>query len=61
MEDWIIPLYAEIEAIKAEIEGMKATNQCLIQQGETLAYDESAFQERVKSLLGIANCIRNYR
>lgn len=58
---WLIAQYAEIEAVKADIEGMKAANQFRIQRGETIAYDDDAFHEKALLLYGSAQLIMQYR
>ena len=46
--------YAGIEAIKAEIESMKALNKYREMRGETIAYDEEAFLEKADALKEIS-------
>jgi len=58
---WLLAQYAEIEAVKADIEGMKATNQIRIHRGETPAYDEDAFHEKALFLYGSAQLIMQNR
>lgn len=61
MEAWLIAQYAQIEAIKAEIESMKALNKYRESRGETIAYDEAAFYEKAQFLWGISNLIMQNR
>ena len=58
---WLLAQYAEIEAVKADIEGMKALNQTRIQRGESIAYDEDAFHEKALFLYGSAHLIMQNR
>ncbi len=57
MEAWILAVYAEIEALKAEIEGMKALNQYRIDVGKTITYDDKAFQEKADLLWSIVDSL----
>ncbi len=57
MEDWLLVQYVKIEAVKAEIEGMKALNQYRIDRDETIAYVDDAFQEKANYLWGISQVI----
>ena len=61
MESWLVAQYAEIEAVKAEIEGMKVLNQYRIDRGETIAYNDEAFQEKADHLWAISETIMKNR
>ena len=61
MEGWLLMQKAEIDAINAEIEGMKALNQYRVDRDETIAYDEDAFFEKATQLRSIAEVIAKYR
>jgi len=58
---WLLAQYAEIEAVKADIEGMKALNQIRTCRGEMIAYDEDAFHEKALLLYGAAQLIMQNR
>jgi len=60
MGSWLLAQQAEIEAIKAEIQGMIALNQYRIDRQETIAYDEDAFQEKADALRSVAAYIMQY-
>jgi hypothetical protein len=53
----LVAYTAEIEALKADIEGMKATNISREARGEALAYDEYAFSARADALRDISTAI----
>ena len=57
MQDWIVAHLAEIIAIQAQIEGMKATNIERENKGYALAYGEKEFEDKANELFGIANNI----
>uniref|UniRef100_A0A6M3XYJ8 Uncharacterized protein n=1 Tax=viral metagenome TaxID=1070528 RepID=A0A6M3XYJ8_9ZZZZ len=61
MESWLLAQYSEIEAIKAEIQGMVALNQYRLSRDETIAYDDNAFQEKADALHSISTCIMQNR
>ena len=61
MESWLLAQYAEIGAVKAEIESMKAANQLRIIKDETIAYAEDAFYDKAQELHGISNRIMENR
>ena len=58
---WLLERKCEIDAINAEIEGMKALNQYRIDRNETIAYDEDAFIVMAGQLRDIANLIHEHR
>lgn len=48
-----LEVYIELEAIKAELEGMKADNQCRLSRGCSISYSEIDFDnvaERMRTL-----------
>jgi len=49
-EAMFLHLRADIEALVSEREGMIALNQYRIARGETIAYDEAAFQRNADQL-----------
>lgn len=49
-----IKRFALILAVQAEIEGMKAENEFRKQNGDSIAYRESHFQEKAEDLRGWA-------
>ena len=57
MESWLLAQYAEIEAIKAEIQGMIALNQYRLSRDETIAYNDDAFQEKADILYRLSTLI----
>jgi len=60
MDDQLIAKLVEVEAIKAEIEGMKAENQYnqyRASRGETIAYTGDAFMDHASHLHNIAKWI----
>jgi len=61
MEAWLLAQQAEMEAIKAEIQGMIALNQYRISRGETIAFNDDAFQGKADILRSIATCIMQSR
>ena len=61
MESWLLAQYSEIEAIKAEIQGMIALNQYRISRDETIAYDGDAFQEKADILREVSAMIMQSR
>jgi len=50
MTNSITVLYANIEAIKAEIEGMKSENKLREQQGNSPAYGEGSFYKKAEEI-----------
>jgi hypothetical protein len=55
MDDWLlVAIYAEIEATKAEIEGMKALNQYRRDAGRAIAYSDEAFFKIAEELRKIS-------
>lgn len=58
---WLLAQYAEIEAVKADIEAMKVLNQARIQRGESIAYNEDAFHEKALFLYNSAHLIMQNR
>jgi len=54
MNRYDIKRLAEVLAIQAEIEGMKAANKERESQGLALAYDESAFVQAANNLRTVA-------
>ena len=58
---WLLAQYAEIEAVKADIEAMRALNQARIQRGESIAYNEDAFHEKALFLYNSAHLIMQNR
>ncbi len=66
MKAWLLAQQAEIEAIKAELQGMVAENQYISDQlaygkTKTRSYDEGAFRKKADELRGIAVCIMQNR
>jgi hypothetical protein len=61
MEDWLLIQKAQIDAINTEVCGMVALNQYRISRDETIAYDDTAFQEKANELRAIADLINTYR
>ena len=61
MEAWLLAQQAEMEAIKVEVQGMIAENQQRINRGESIAYNDDAFQEKAEQLRGVATCIMQNR
>jgi len=57
MEAWLLAQQAEIEAVKAEIQGMIALNQYRFHRSESIAYVDNDFQKKADELRGIATCI----
>lgn len=57
MDAWVVAKFAQIEAIKAEIEGMKIANLIRERNGEAPAYGEDAFIGMAKDLQSIANSL----
>lgn len=51
----ICAMQAEMFALQAEVEGMKALNQYRIDKQETIAYDDGAFHEKADQLRGVSN------
>lgn len=54
MDAWLLAKYAEIEATRAELQGMIALNYYRLGRDETIAYDEKAFQEQADALRRIS-------
>ena len=62
MDDgWLLTQMAEIEAIKAEIQGMIALNQYRLSREGTIAYDEKSFCDKAFELREISIRIMKYR
>ena len=61
MESWLLAQYSEIEAIKAEIQGMIAENQYRVDRKETVTFVEEHFIEKASDLRSIANVIMTHR
>ena len=59
MEDWQVKLHIQAMAVMVEVEGMKAENVQRIDNGNSIAYDDSAFCEKSEELRAIANEICN--
>lgn len=60
METWQIEKLANIYALIAEMEGMKALNIYRESRGETIAYDDTHFQGVANQLNEIAEFCRQY-
>lgn len=58
MEPWLVALYAKIEGIKSEVEGMKATNDYCRITGRPPEYEHEEFQEKADALFTIATIAR---
>ena len=58
---WLLMQLAEIEAIKAEISGMKAANFERYQKNEAIAYPESEFVKAAADIRAIAVSIAQNR
>lgn len=58
---WLLAQKTEIEAIKAEIQGMIAKNQYWMSMYEKVHYDEDAFQEKAQELRSVGNSIMENR
>lgn len=54
MNEYDVKRLALVLALQAEIEGMKSANTQRQQRGESMAYDEGAFQEMAESIRRIA-------
>ena len=59
--DWLLMQKAEIDALNCEIQGMIALNQHRISRGETIAYDDVAFQEKADAIRSVGIVIAQYR
>lgn len=53
-------LVAEIEAVKAKIEGMKTENDCCNKAGVTITYDEMSFTAKSNELYSIATTLHQW-
>ena len=53
MNAWTVAKMAEMEALKATIEGMKAENEYRQQQGLSNAYGDTEFQQIAEMLMQI--------
>lgn len=58
MDAWLIATMTEIEAIKTEIEGMKAANEAATSRGEVPAFEKAHFDQKAEELWNMANLIR---
>jgi len=58
MTPQLAALVAEMEAVKARIEAMKAENKDREQRGLSIAYTESSFFDEADSLMKIAEIMR---
>ena len=58
MQAHLYALVADIQAVVADIEGMKALNTYRESRGETIAYDDSHFLESRRELETIAQKLR---
>lgn len=61
MEPWIVAQNAQIYAVIAEIEGMKAENVQREGSGRSLAYTEDAFFEKANELRSLSDYIMRNR
>ena len=61
MEAWVLEQLTEIKAIEVEVLGMVAENQIRLQQNESVAYPESAFQAKAAELRSVAALLNRYR
>ena len=66
MEAWLLAKQAEIEAIKADLQGMVVENQYISDQlaygkTKTRAYSHLAFRKKADELRGLAVCIMQHR
>jgi len=57
MEAWLLAQQIEMEAIKAEIQGMIAMNRYRMDRTEAIVYSDDAFQKKADELRCIATCI----
>jgi hypothetical protein len=55
MKAWLLAKQAQMMAIQAEIEGMKAENTFKFNTEEYIPYGEDQFQEKAQELYGIYN------
>jgi hypothetical protein len=53
----VLALSAEIDAIKVEVEGMKATNAEQARRGETLQYGEGSFRGKAHEIRSTASVL----
>ncbi len=60
-ESWLLELQAELLAIYADIEEMKAENQAREHLGQPIAYTGEAFHLKSNEAIGIRDCIIKYR
>lgn len=60
MQAQMYALVAEMHAINASVEGMKAANTERESQGYAFAYDESVFDDARKELEEIATALREH-
>jgi hypothetical protein len=58
---WLLAQRARMLSIEAEIQGMVALNQYRTSRGETIAYDDTAFQESADELMSIYYEIMKHR
>ncbi len=61
MESWLLAHRAYISSIEIEVQGMIALNKQGESLGESLAYDESAFQEKADEMKSIGDEIMKMR
>lgn len=57
METWLLAKQAEILALEAEIQGMVAENLVRVHRGESVAYNDTAFNEKAEQLRYVADQI----
>lgn len=55
MEDWILRIYVQTQALLVEIEAMKVANLERLADDKALAYDENAFYAVSRNLNDLAN------